>query len=295
MRTAIAVDTNSGIMAGEAGELGLFALPMPFTIDEKEYREGIDLTRSAFFDFLDAGAEVLTSQPSVTDMLEFWDRILEDYDELVYIPMSSGLSSSLQTALAFSQEEKYEGRVWPVNNQRISITQRYSAMEALYMAEQGKSGREIKDFLEETRFDSSIYIMVDTLKYLQKGGRVTKAGAAIAAVLNLKPVLQIQGEKLDAYSKVRGLKQAKLSIINALKKDIEERFGGMEGAKDRVRIDAAHTVGSQEAQAWHEELKAAFPGFDTRIDPLALSVSCHICRGALAAAVSVKHFPSVRA
>lgn len=289
-KVAIAVDTNSGLTAESAKELGVFLLSMPFTINNEEYKEGVDLDHEQFYKFLEEDANVTTSQPPVADVMDFWDEILKEYDEIVYIPMSSGLSSSTQTAEALSHEEEYEGRVFVADNHRISITQRYSAIEALERAKAGWSGAQIKEFLEQTQADSSIYIMVDTLKYLKKGGRVTAAGAALATVLNLKPVLTIQGEKLDAYAKVRGNKQAKATMIKALKDDIEKRFGTMsEGWQDRVRIDAAHSSSKEEVDKWVEELREAFPGTDIVVDPLSLSVGCHIGYGSLAAAVTVKH------
>ncbi len=289
-KVAIAVDSNSGLTMDCAKEMGVFMLPMPFSINNVEYKEGVDLNHEQFYKFLEEDADVTTSQPPVGDVMDLWDEILQEYDELVYIPMSSALSSSTQTAEALSREEDYEGRVFVVDNHRISITQRASAVEALQMAEAGWSGARIKEFLEATAADSSIYIMVDTLKYLKKGGRVTAAGAALATVLNLKPVLTVQGEKLDAFAKVRGVKQAKVTMIKAIKDDIENRFGGMgDGWQDRIRVDVAHSSSDADVELWVNDLKAAFPGADMFVDPLSMSVGCHIGFGSLAVAVSVKH------
>jgi len=288
-KVAIATDTNSGLTREEADKLGIFLMPMPFSVDGKDYKEGIDLNHEQFYRFLDEDKEVFTSQPAVIDVMEFWDSILADYDELVYIPMSSSLSSSYQTAMTFAGEEQYEGKVFIANNQRISITQRYSAIEAKERADAGWSGIDIKNFLEATKFDSSIYITVDTLKYLKKGGRVTPAGAAIASVLNIKPVLQIQGEKLDAFSKARGMKQARSTMIKAIKDDIEKRFGGLSSAGENIQLDIAHTSDDETVASWIQEVKEAFPDNEVYVAPLSLSIGCHIGYGSLALAVSQKH------
>lgn len=288
-KVAIATDTNSGLSIEEAKELGIFLLSMPFAVDGKDYKEGIDLNHEQFYKFLEEDKEVFTSQPAVVDVMDFWDSILAEYDELVYIPMSSGLSSSYQTAMTFSSEEQYEGKVFIVNNQRISVTQRYSAIEAKERADAGWSGSDIKNFLEATKFDSSIYITVDTLKYLKKGGRVTPAGAAIASVLNIKPVLQIQGEKLDAFAKARGMKQARVTMIKAVKNDIENRFGGLEGVADNICLDVAYTAEDETVESWIKELKEEFPNNEIYSAPLSISIGCHIGHGSLAVAVCQKH------
>ena len=287
-RVAITTDSNSGITQEQAKELGVFVIPMPFSINGKAYKEGIDLDHEAFYEFLAQDAEVFTSQPSVAELMEFWDGILKDYDQIVHIPMSSGLSSSCQTAMTFASEE-YEGKVFVVDNQRISITQRLSAIEGKQMADKGMSAEQICKFLMDTKFESSIYITVDTLKYLKKGGRVTPAGAAIASVLNLKPVLTIQGEKLDAYEKARGMKKARAIMVQAVKDDIESRFGGLENYKDNVIIEVAHTSDDETVQDWIDQLRAEFPDAGLYSDPLSLSVACHIGYGSLAVAVSKRH------
>lgn len=207
MRTAIVTDSNSGITQIQARELGVFVLPMPFTINGQDYYEDINLTQREFYEKLKDGSDISTSQPSPESVTNLWDEILKDYDQIAHIPMSSGLSGSCQTALMLAED--YEGKVEVVNNQRISVTQRQSVLDARQMAERGKTAGEIKEYLEATKFDSSIYIMLDTLKYLKKGGRITPAAAALGTLLKLKPVLQIQGEKLDAFAKARTVKQAK--------------------------------------------------------------------------------------
>ena len=213
-KIAVVTDSNSGITQKEGKELGLFVLPMPFMIDDKEYFEDISLTQEGFYEKLEGGASVVTSQPSPDSVMKLWDDLLADYEELVYIPMSSGLSGSCQTAVMLSQESDYTGRVHVVNNQRISVTQRQSCLDALLLAEWGLTGSEIKTFLENDKFNSSIYIMLDTLVYLKKGGRITPAAAAIGSLLKLKPVLTIQGEKLDAFSKARTVSQGKQTMIS---------------------------------------------------------------------------------
>lgn len=284
-KTAIVTDSNSGITQGIAKELGIHVLPMPFYINEKLYFEDITLTQEQFYDFLKTGADISTSQPSPADVTELWDRLLEEYDEIVHIPMSSGLSSSCETAHMLAQD--YDGKVQVVNNQRISITQRRSALDAYKMASDGKSAKEIKDILERDKFESIIYITVDDLSYLKKGGRLTPAVAAIGTILNLKPVLIIEGEKLDAFSKTRGWKAAKKGMLKAIQNDLENRFHG--DSIDNFHLDAAYTCSKEEAMEWKAEIEEAFPGTDVHIDPLSLSVSCHIGPGAKAVALTRKY------
>ncbi len=281
-RVAIVTDSNSGITQAQGKELGVFVLPMPFVIGENTYYEDVSLSQAEFYEKLTDGVEVSTSQPLVGDLLSLWDGVLKEYDELVHIPMSSGLSGSCATALALSQD--YDGRVCVVNNQRISVTQRQSVLDALALAGAGRPAAEIARLLEETRFDSSIYIMLDTLKYLKKGGRVTPAAAAIATVLRIRPVLQIQGGKLDAFAKARSEKLGREIMIEAMRRDIDERFGGM----DQVRVFVAHTDNAAAAAEFADTIKAAFGLEEVHIDPLSLSVSCHIGPGALAIACSKK-------
>lgn len=278
-RVAIVTDSNSGITQQEAKELGIYVLPMPFYINEELYFEDISLTQEEFYRMLAEDADIHTSQPSPSDVTELWEGLLEKYDEVVHIPMSSGLSGTCETAMMLARE--YDGRVQVVNNQRISVTLRQSALEAKELAEKGKTACEIKEILELHKLDASIYIMVDTLKYLKKGGRVTPAGAALGTLLRIKPVLEIQGEKLDAFAKARSMKQAKAIMVNAILKDIETRFGGNLPAQP-VKIMLAHTMNQAEAEAWREELAAVFPGYDILINPLSLSIACHIGPGSIA-------------
>lgn len=284
-KIAVVTDSNSGITQEEAQKAGLFVLPMPFTIDGNEYFEGINLTQEQFYEKLKGDADIATSQPSPHAILKLWDEILKDYDEIVHIPMSSGLSGSCQTAAALAAD--YEGRVFVIDNHRISVTQRRSVDMALSMAAEGKDGSEIKEYLEKTGKDASIYITVATLKYLKKGGRITPAVAAIGTMLRLKPVLTIQGEKLDSCAKARTMHQAKQLMIDHIREDIETRFGGVDA--HRIHMDIAHTNNEAEALKFREEVEAAFPGYEVGvIDPLSLSVSCHIGDGALALAITEK-------
>ncbi len=280
-KVAIVTDSNSGITQQQGNELGISVLPMPFYINETLYFEEITLSQEEFYQKLEEDQDIKTSQPAPGDVMELWDKLLNDYDEILHIPMSSGLSSSCETALMLAED--YDGRVQVVNNQRISVTQRQSVLDALQLREEGKNASEIKKILEQEKLDSGIYIMVDTLKYLKKGGRVTPAGAAIGAVLNIKPVLQIHGEKLDAFAKTRGIKAAKKKMIAAMQKELEERFPNGDYGK-HAYLEAAYTGNREEAEIWAEELKEAFPGMEFHMDPLSLSVACHIGYGALAAA-----------
>ena len=280
-KVIVVTDSNSGITQSQSKELGVVVLPMPFYIDDKMYYEDIDLTQEQFYEKLTQGGRIKTSMPLVGDVTDKWDELLKEYDEIVYIPMSSGLSSSCETALMLAQD--YEGKVEVVNNQRISVTQRQSVADAMKLAEEGKSAKEIKDILEADKLDSGIFIMVDTLKYLKKGGRVTSAGAAIGTVLGIKPVLQIHGEKLDAFAKTRGVKQAKKKMIAAVRKELEERFPDGDFGK-HAYLQSAYTKDEEAALKWKEELMAEFPGMEFQQDPLSLSVACHIGAGALAVA-----------
>lgn len=280
-KVAIVTDSNSGITQKQGQELGISVIPMPFYINEELYFEDITLTQEEFYEKLVEDEDIKTSQPAPGDVIDLWERLLEEYDEIVHIAMSSGLSSSCETAAMLAQD--YDGKVQVVNNQRISVTQRQSVLDAIKLAEEGKNAGEIKQILEDEKPDSGIYIMVDTLKYLKKGGRVTAAGAAIGTVLGIKPVLQIHGEKLDAFAKTRGIKQAKKKMINAVKKELEERFpDGNYG--DHAYLQAAYTKDEEAAKQWAEELQEEFPGMEFHMDPLSLSVACHIGAGAIAVA-----------
>lgn len=279
-------DSNSGITQEQGKKLGIYVLPMPFRIEDEEFFEDITLTQEQFYERLSKGADISTSQPTAGSVMEFWDKLLKEYDEVVHIPMSSGLSGSCQTAIALSED--YDGRVQVVNNQRISVTQRQSALDALSMAEKGMDAASIKEVLERVKMESSIYITVDNLKYLKKGGRITPTAAAIGTMLNLKPVLQIQGEKLDAYSKARGMKQAAKTMIDAVKKDFEGRFSEA-AKKKKIHLAIAHTDNEDMAREYELQVKEAFEGFgEIQVDPLSLSIACHIGPGALALACSVE-------
>ena len=282
-KIAVVTDSNSGITQSMGKEMGISVIPMPFTINGDDYFEDINLTQDEFYQKLTDGAEIHTSQPSPTDVTDLWDKLLKEYDEIVHIPMSSGLSSSCQTAMMLADD--YDGKVHVVNNQRISVTQRASVIDALTMVEKGYSGAEIKKRLEDEKFFSSIYITLDTLYYLKKGGRITPAAAALGTILHIKPVLQIQGEKLDEFSRARTMSQAKTIMINAIKVDKEGRVS--ENGKYPVDIEVAYSHNEPVAQAFAEELREIFPDVDIHmIDALSLSVSCHIGPGALAVAVS---------
>ena len=280
-KIAIVTDSNSGITQKEGKELGISVIPMPFYINEELYFEDITLTQDEFYQKLNEDEDIKTSQPAPGDVLDLWEKLLEDHDEIVHIAMSSGLSSSCATAAMLADD--YDGKVQVVDNQRISVTQRQSVLDAAKLAEEGKSAKEIKDILEADKLDSGIYIMVDKLKYLKKGGRVTAAGAAIGTVLGIKPVLQIHGEKLDAFAKTRGVKQAKKKMIAAVRKELEERFQDGDFGK-HAYLQSAYTKDEEAALKWKEELMAEFPGMEFQQDPLSLSVACHIGAGALAVA-----------
>ena len=285
-KIAIVTDSNSGITQKEGKELGIFVIPMPFMIGSELYYEDINLTQEEFYQKLIDGETISTSQPSPEEVCNLWDSILKDYDEIVHVPMSSGLSGSCQSAMMLATD--YDDKVQVVDNQRISVTQRQSCLDAIELAKAGKSAKEIKEFLENDKFNSSIYIMLDTLYYLKKGGRITPAAAAIGTLLKLKPVLQIQGEKLDAFSKARTTSQGKSVMINAIKNDVETRFGGILPAPGGVWIEIAHTQNLEAAKELKEELLQVFPGHEIYIAPLSLSVSCHIGPGSLAIACCKK-------
>ena len=283
MKVAIITDSNSGITQEEGKQLGIRIVPMPFMINGEEYLEDITLTQQEFYAKLGEGSDISTSQPSPESIMALWDEVLEEYDEIVHIPMSSGLSGSCQTAMMLAED--YDGKVEVVNNQRISVTQRQSALDAKELAAKGMCAAKIKEKLEAVKFDSSIYITLDTLKYLKKGGRITPAAAALGTLLRLKPVLTVQGEKLDAFAKARTMKQAKSMMVAAITKDLEERFGDRTG-KD-VHLAVAHTDNQEEADEFAKELRELFPATgEIVIAPLSLSVSCHIGPGSLAVACS---------
>lgn len=285
-KTAIMTDSNSGITQSEAKELGIEVIPMPFTINGKTYYEDITLTQEQFYEFLSQDAEIATSQPTPANVMAVWNRLLKDYDEVIHIPMSSGLSGSYQTAALLAQD--FDGRVHVVNNQRISITQRQSVLDAMEMASNGISAERIKKHLEKTKFDSSIYITLETLKYLKKGGRVTAAGAALATFLKIKPILQIQGEKLDAFSKARTKKAAKKIMLKAIENDMKKRYDAFK-FDSKVHILLAYSgTDTTDIDEFRSEVKKVYPNHSLYTAPLSLSISCHIGSGSIAIAASKK-------
>lgn len=273
-KTAIVTDTNSGLTAQQAEEQEIYLVPMPVIIDGDTYFEDVSISQEEFFTRLRQGADVSTSQPAPGDLLELWDHLLERYKDIVYLPMSSGLSGSCESARILASE--YGGKVYVADNHRISVTLRQSVLEAKYMAEQGTNAGEIVRYLETDGPESSIYIAVNTLELLKKSGRVTAAGAAIGTVLNIKPVLQIQGGKLDAFKKVRGMKAAMRAMIEGVEQDQKTRFSGQ-----RLTIRAAYSGDAEQGELWRAELQKAFPEFRIEKDPLPLSIACHTGEGAL--------------
>ena len=274
-KIAIVTDSNSGITQAQAKELGVYVVPTPFFINGELYLEDITLTREEFYEKLVEDAEISTSQPAPGDLIDTWEKVLKEYDEIVHIPISSSLSSACETAIMLSQD--YDERVQVVNNQRVSVMQSSSVLDALRLVELGKTAKEIKSILEDEKFNACAYITVDTLKYLKKGGRVTPAAAAIGAVLNIKPVLIVFGEKLDSFAKVRGWKSAKKTMLDAVEKDLKEKFGD-----DEMILYAVSTCDAEETESWRQEVAEYFPNYEVKADYLSLSVTCHIGPGALA-------------
>ena len=285
-KIGIMTDSHSGILSEEAQRLGIKVLPMPFYIGEKVYREGVDLSRDEFYDMLRKGVDVSTSQPSPTEVMDMWKEMLKEYEEIVYIPLSSALSGSCMTAEAMANEDEFAGKVFVVDNGRVATPMHRSVLDAVEMAEEGYSVVEIKKILEETREKMTIYIGLSTLKYLKKGGRITPAAAALGTLLKLKPVLQIQGEKLDSFAKARTVKQAKKMMIDAMRNDFDHRFNDPEGKN--IYLEMAYTHNLEDAETFKKEVEAEFPGMEIVLNPLSLSVSCHIGPGALAVACSKK-------
>lgn len=283
-KIAIMTDSNSGITQSEGEKLGIFVIPMPFIIKGNSYFEDINLSQKEFYELLEEGEEISTSMPAVGDTMDMWEKILEEYDELVYIPMSSGLSGSTATAKMLAND--YAGRIFVVDNHRISVTQRQSVLDAIELRDKGFSAEEIRDRLEEVKSESSIYIMVDTMFYLKKGGRVTAAAAALGTLLKIKPVLRIDGAELDLFNKARTVKQAKQMMIEQMKKDFVEKFAQEDGSN--INLEVSYSGAIEGAQEFIEEVKQAFPNNEVFVSPLSLSVSCHIGPGALAIACSKK-------
>ncbi|MFV0527712.1 MAG: DegV family protein [Lachnospiraceae bacterium] len=280
-KIAVVTDSNSGITQKEGQALNVQVIPMPFFINGNLYLEDITLSPEEFYTFLDADAEISTSQPSLGEVADYWNELLQTYDEIVHIPMSSGLSTTCENAIMMSND--YDGKVQVVNNQRISVTQRQSVMDALRLVEAGYNAREIKEVLEQEKMEASIYLTLATLKYLRKGGRITPTAAAIGEVLNIKPVLQINGEKLDAYSKARSPKQAKKIMLKAIKSDMKHQF--KEAYENgQMNIFAVYGGNAAEAAIWKGEIQELFPEYEIMLDRLSLSVSCHIGHDVLAVA-----------
>lgn len=273
-KIAIVTDTNSGITAEEAAKYGVYLVAMPIIVDNETYFENESIFQDEFFQRLRQGANVSTSQPSPGALMDCWEGLLDRYEEIIYLPMSSGLSGSFQSAAVLSEE--YDGNVYVVDNHRISVTLRQSVLEAQYMARQGKTAQEIVAYLENDGLEASIYVAVNTLELLKKSGRITAAGAALGTVLNIKPVLQIQGGKLDAYKKVRGRQAAMQAMIDGLKEDRAERFAG-----EKLTVRAAYSGDAGAGKVWQAELQKAFPEYDIGLDPLPISISCHTGDGAL--------------
>lgn len=286
-KVAVMTDSNCGITQQEAKELGIFVIPMPFTIDGKEYFEDINLTQEEFYIHLMNGAEVFTSQPAVGDVTKFFNNILEEYDEIVHIPMSSGLSGSCQTAMMIAEEKEYKGKVYVVDSQRISVTQKWDVLNAISLVKQGKTAKEIHDILMQTKMDASIYITVNTLEYLKKGGRITPAAAALGGLLKIKPILSIQGEKLDSFEKTRTIAKAEKIMLEALKKDINERIDPA-GKGENIQLFVAYTYDRTITENIISSLKETFPNHEIICNPLSLSVSCHIGPNAFGIGVAKK-------
>ncbi|MBS5111928.1 MAG: DegV family protein [Coprobacillus cateniformis] len=287
MKVAIMTDSNSGITQKEANELGIFVLPMPFTINGQEFEEDINLTQDEFYDKLMTGAEVFTSQPAAGEVTKFFDNILKEYDQIVHIPMSSGLSGSCQTALMLAQEDEYKEKVYVVDSQRISVTQKWDVLDALALSKQGKDAKEIHDILMDNKLNASIYITVNTLEYLKKGGRITPAAAALGGLLKIKPILTIQGEKLDSFQKTRTMAKASKIMIDAITTDIKDRIDDSEDMSN-TRIMIAYTYDKDQALEFKKQVEEIFPNHEVICDPLSLSIACHIGPHSLAIATCKK-------
>ena len=286
MKIAVVTDSNSGITQAQAKEMGVAVLPMPFMIDGETYYEDITLTREQFYQRLKDNADIATSQPTPDSILKMWDKLLKEYDQIIHIPMSSGLSGSCSTAMMLAGEDEYEGKVFVIDNRRISVTQYQSVNDAQMLAAMGMDGTQIKKRLEETAADSVIFITVDTLKYLKKGGRITPAAAALGTLLKIKPVLIILGEKLDSFAKARTMKQAKTMMMNAIQKELDERLHDSECRNCHLAI--AHTDNEEAALEFKKEIEERFPNADVYMAPLSLSIACHIGPGSLAVTATRK-------
>lgn len=285
MKIAIMTDTNSGITQDEAKKEGIFLLPMPIDIYDKCFLEGIDLQADQLYEALENDCRISTSQPSPGSIMDLWDSILaQGYDEIIHIPMTSGLSGSCQSAAMLAEE--YDSKVYVVDNHRISATQRISVLEAKKMADTGCSAQEIKDYLEETAFSSSIYLTVESLKYLQKGGRLSSSAAVLGTLLNIKPILSLQGHQIDAYAKVRGMKKCEKKMIDAIREDISSRFADI--PQDRLQVDTAGTLRTpDEIEHWRTTVQEAFPDTYVNYSPLPCSIASHVGPGCIGIGVSL--------
>ena len=286
---AIMTDSNCGIMPEEGRKLGIHVIPMPVIIDGRTYFEGVDITAEDFYKKQAAGAEITTSQPSPGVVTAMWDRLLKDYDQVIFIPMSSGLSNTCQTAVMLSDDDAYRGKVYVVDNHRISVPQLQSVYDAGALAEEGKTAAEIKEILEKEALDASIYIAVDTLEYLKKGGRITPAAAAVGTVLRLKPVLTIQGGKLDSHAKTRGMKSAFRIMLQAVKDDISSRFSHLK-KQGVLKVGIANTpMDEGSLAAFRAEMQKNFPDMELVYSPLTMSIGTHIGTGGLGIGVFRSH------
>ena len=284
MSTAIVTDSNSGIYEAEGSKMGVFVVPMPIVVGEETYYEGKTIDHERFFSLLQSGTHVTTSQPALDDIIGLWDRVLKDYDDLVYIPMSSGLSGSMQTARILSQD--YDGRVQVVDNHRISVTQRHSVMDALQMESDGMNAAQIRNLLEQTAYESVVFLGLETLEYLKRGGRITPAAAAIGSILNIKPLLIIKGEKLDQFAKARGTKHCKKREIEAMQEEVRK----MKERGLKVRIGAAGSfLNPEDGMAWKAMAEETFPDEEVHYDPLSFSICCHTGPDSFGMGVSIKY------
>lgn len=276
----VITDSHSGITQQEAEKLGIMVLPMPFYIDGQCFFEGVALTRAEFFQKLKGGADIATSQPSPADVMELWDRALQEYEQAVYIPISSGLSGSCATATALAAEKPYKDRIFVVDNGRVSTPLHRAVLDALELIREGYSPGEIKKILENARDKMVIYIGVETLEHLKKGGRISPATAALGTVLNIKPVLRFDVGTLDTFQKCRGLKKARKTMIEAMKHDLETKFKKWYD-RGEVNLVSASSASDEDTWEWVNEIEEAFPGMDVMCDELSLGLSCHIGYGGL--------------
>lgn len=286
-RVGVITDSHGGISLEEAAKLGVRVLPMPFYFGDDCYYEGVSITREEFFERLNAGESVSTSQPSPEEVMNIWREGLAEFEEILYMPLSSGLSGACNTAMMLAQEEEFEGKVFVVDNGRIATPMHRSILDALELIEEGYGAEEIKDKLEAAKDKMSIYIAVETLEYLKKGGRITPATAAVGTLLNIKPILSLNVGVLDNYEKCRGMKKAKREMLAAMKRDFETTFGEYY-ENGEIYLMAATSADEATTQAWVEEIKEHFPGMEVLCDPLSLGISCHTGEGALGIGCSCK-------